>query len=86
MVNLVMLDETTVRIYGKDIGNAIEVRGNVPYGVVHKPDDPLHAFLDMCDPATVALLMSGDDLHINPKNSRREPTLEAIEKIKEGCK
>lgn len=80
-MNIVMLDETTVRIYGPDVGNPIEVRGHHPYGVKHFPDDPLHAFLDSCDPATVALLMSGDDLYINPKNTRRGATFAAVERL-----
>lgn len=77
-MNITMPDETTVRIYGADIGNPIEIRGAHPYGVRHVPSDPVHAFLDACDPASVALLMSGDDLFINPKNTRRAATIKAV--------
>lgn len=80
-MNIVMLDETTIRVYGPEIGNPIEVRGQHPYGVKHVADDPLHIFMDACDPATVSMLLAGDDLYINPKNTRRAATFAAVERL-----
>lgn len=83
-MNIVMPDDLTVRVYGPEVGNAIEVRGHHPYGVHHRPGDPMHRFLDSLDPATVSMLMAGDDVYINPRNSRRASTIAAVIALTEG--
>jgi len=74
-------DMLVLKIKDTDQKGHVEVRGKKNYETDgYDPKDKLHQVLDQLDPATVAKLYGGEEVFLNPKNSRTAP---AIAKAKE---
>jgi len=64
----------------------IEVRGKSNYETSgYDKKDSLHQFLDKLDPATVAKLMDGSEVYLNPNNRRTTPAIKQAEKLFEAA-
>ncbi|OUU19055.1 MAG: hypothetical protein CBC05_00855 [Crocinitomicaceae bacterium TMED45] len=74
-------DMLVLKVKDTDKQGHVEVRGKKNYETDgYDPTDKLHQVLDQLDPATVAKLYGGEEVFLNPKNSRTAP---AIAKAKE---
>ena len=74
-------DMLVLKVKDTDQKGHVEIRGKKNYETDgYDPKDPLHKVLDELDPATVAKLYGGEEVYLNPKNSRTAP---AIAKAKE---
>ncbi len=77
-------DMLVLKVKDTDQKGHVEIRGKKNYETDgYDPKDPLHKVLDELDPATVAKLYGGEEVYLNPKNSRTAP---AIAKAKELTK
>ena len=65
-----------------DQDSHVEVRGKKNYEIDgYDPKDKLHQVLDKLDPATVAKLYGGEEVFLNPKNSRTAPAIAMAKKL-----
>jgi hypothetical protein len=75
MFTLRLLQTEDVLIVRRDRDDArVEVRGKPNYTVDYDAADPLHAFLDALDPASVSALFTYQSHSLNPRNTRHDPS------------
>lgn len=71
-------DGCTLTVARKAPPARVEVRGAPNYATDgYDPADPLHAFLDSLDPASVAVVMTYAPYLLNPANPRTLPSIAA---------
>ncbi len=75
-------DMLVLRVKDTDQKHHVEVRGKKNYEIDgYDPKDKLHQVLDKLDPATVAKLYGGEEVFLNPKNSRTAPAIAMAKKL-----
>ena len=75
-------DMLVLRVKDTDQKSHVEVRGKKNYEIDgYDPKDKLHQVLDKLDPATVAKLYGGEEVFLNPKNSRTAPAIAMAKKL-----
>ena len=75
-------DMLVLKIKDTDQKSHVEVRGKKNYEIDgYDPKDKLHQVLDQLDPATVAKLYGGEEVFLNPKNSRTAPAIAMAKKL-----
>ena len=75
-------DMLVLRVKDTDQKHHVEVRGKKNYEIDgYDPNDKLHQVLDKLDPATVAKLYGGEEVFLNPKNSRTAPAIATAKKL-----
>jgi len=78
-----------IRIKGMDVlkvkdskqRSHVEVRGKPNYEINFDKNDKLHQTIDKLDNATVAKLMAGDVVQLNPNNPRTKPSIKVAQKV-----
>ena len=75
-------DMLVLKIKDTNQKSHVEVRGKKNYEIDgYDPKDKLHQVLDKLDPATVAKLYGGEEVFLNPKNSRTAPAIAMAKKL-----
>ena len=75
-------DMLVLKVKDTDQKHHVEVRGKKNYEIDgYDPKDKLHQVLDQLDPATVAKLYGGEEVFLNPKNSRTAPAIAMAKKL-----